>query len=134
MEKSLVLIKPDGVEQHVIGKILEKYEEDGLRIANLKMICVSKELGMKHYEEHKDKEFFNELISYITRGPICAMVLEGDDAIKRVRRINGATNPQKAEEGTIRYLYGKNITENCVHASDSPESAIRECDLWFHES
>lgn len=133
MEKSLVLIKPDGVEKRLIGKIIKMYEEDGLTISELKMLKVSKELGMKHYEEHKGKEFFDKLINYITRGPVCAMILEGDNAINRVRKINGATNPEVAEKGTIRYLYADNMTENCVHASDSNESAIRECNLWFNE-
>ncbi len=133
MERSLVLIKPDGVEKRLIGKIIKMYEEDGLTISELKMLKVPKELGMKHYEEHKGKEFFNKLINYITRGPVCAMILEGDNAINRVRKINGATNPEVAEKGTIRYLYADNMTENCVHASDSNESAIRECNLWFKE-
>lgn len=131
MEKSLVLIKPDGVEQNVIGKILSMYEDNGLKILSLKMLTVDKEFAMKHYSEHIGKPFFNELINYITRGPLCALVLEGDDAINKIRKINGATNPEKAEKGTIRALYGTNLTENCVHASDSKESAAREISLWF---
>ena len=131
MEKSLVLIKPDGVEQNVIGKILSMYEDNGLKIVSLKMLTVDKEFAMKHYSEHIGKPFFNELINYITRGPLCALVLEGDDAINKIRKINGATNPEKAEKGTIRALYGTNLTENCVHASDSKESATREISLWF---
>ncbi|MBP1889563.1 nucleoside-diphosphate kinase [Clostridium moniliforme] len=131
MEKSLVLIKPDGVEQNVIGKILSMYEDNGLKIVSLKMLTVDKEFAMKHYSEHIGKPFFNELINYITRGPLCALVLEGDDAINKIRKINGATNPEKAEKGTIRALYGTNLTENCVHASDSKESAAREISLWF---
>ena len=131
MEKSLVLIKPDGVEQNVIGKILSMYEDNVLKISSLKMLTVDKEFAMKHYSEHIGKPFFNELINYITRGPLCALVLEGDDAINKIRKINGATNPEKAEKGTIRALYGTNLTENCVHASDSKESAAREISLWF---
>lgn len=131
MEKSLVLIKPDGVEQNVIGKILSMYEDNGLKIVSLKMLTVDKEFAMKHYSEHIGKPFFNELINYITRGPLCALVLEGDDAINKIRKINGATNPEKADQGTIRALYGTNLTENCVHASDSKESAAREISLWF---
>lgn len=131
MEKSLVLIKPDGVEQNVIGKILSMYEDNGLKIVSLKMLTVDKEFAMKHYSEHIGKPFFNELINYITRGPLCALVLEGDDAINKIRKINGATNPEKAEKGTIRALYGTNLTENCVHASDSKESATREISLWL---
>ncbi|MDQ0150088.1 nucleoside-diphosphate kinase [Eubacterium multiforme] len=131
MEKSLVLIKPDGVEQNVIGKILSMYEEDGLKIIALKMMTIDREFAMKHYSEHIGKPFFEKLINYITRGPLCALILEGDDAINKIRKINGATNPEKAEKGTIRALYGKNLTENCVHASDSKESAKREINLWF---
>lgn len=131
MEKSLVLIKPDGVEQNVIGKILSMYEDDGLKIIALKMMTIDREFAMKHYSEHIGKPFFEKLINYITRGPLCALILEGDDAINKIRKINGATNPEKAEKGTIRALYGKNLTENCVHASDSKESAKREINLWF---
>ena len=131
MEKSLVLIKPDGVEQNVIGKILSMYEDDGLKIIALKMLTIDREFAMKHYSEHIGKPFFEKLINYITRGSLCALILEGDNAINKIRKINGATNPEKAEQGTIRALYGKNLTENCVHASDSKESAKREISLWF---
>lgn len=131
MEKSLILIKPDAVEQNIIGKIISMYEEAELKVVELKMITINKEFAMKHYKEHIGKPFFDELIKYITRGPLCALILEGDNAIDRIRKINGSTNPTKAENGTIRALYGKNLTENCVHASDSVESANREIELWF---
>lgn len=131
MEKSLVLIKPDGVEQNIIGKIISMYEEAGLKVVGLKMMTINKEFAMKHYKEHIGKPFFDELINYITRGPLCALILEGDNAVNKIRRINGATNPSKAEKGTIRALYGKNLTENCVHASDSVENAKSEIELWF---
>ncbi|MGG7096219.1 nucleoside-diphosphate kinase [Clostridium sardiniense] len=131
MEKSLVLIKPDGVEKNIIGKIISMYEEANLKVIELRMMTVNKEFAMKHYKEHIGKSFFEELINYITRGPLCALILEGDNAIDKIRKINGATNPKKADKGTIRALYGKNSTENCVHASDSVESANREVELWF---
>lgn len=131
MEKSLVLIKPDGVEQNIIGKIISMYEEAGLKVVGLKMMTINKKFAMKHYKEHIGKPFFDELINYITRGPLCALILEGDNAVNKIRRINGATNPSKAEKGSIRALYGKNLTENCVHASDSVENAKSEIELWF---
>ena len=131
MEKSLVLIKPDGVEKNIIGKIISMYEEANLKVIELRMTTINKEFAMKHYKEHIGKSFFEELIDYITRGPLCALILEGDNAIDKIRKINGATNPKKADRGTIRALYGKNSTENCVHASDSVESANREVELWF---
>lgn len=131
MEKSLVLIKPDGMEKNIIGKIISMYEEANLKVIELRMMTINKEFAMKHYKEHRGKSFFEELINFITRGPLCALILEGDNAIDKIRKINGATNPKKADKGTIRALYGKDSTENCVHASDSVESANREVELWF---
>lgn len=133
MEKSLVLIKPDAVERNIIGEIIDKYEKRGLKIVALKMKKISKEFAYRHYEEHIGKVFFAELIEFITKGALCALILEGEDAIEKVREINGSTNPKEAKEGTIRKLYGKDKTENCVHASDSKESARREINLWFGE-
>lgn len=132
-EDSLVLIKPDAVERDLIGKIINVYEEAGLKVKALKMLKVSEELAKIHYEEHKEKPFFGELISYITRSPICAMILEGDNAIELVRKVNGATDPEKANNGTIRKLYAVSKSENAVHASDCSESAKREMQLWFPE-
>lgn len=130
-EKTLVLIKPDAVERHLIGTILNEYERNKLKIAEMKMLIVSKELAEEQYEEHKEKSFYDDLISYITRGPLVALVIEGENAIERVRTINGATDPEEAESNTIRALYGQNVTENSVHASDSPETAEREISIWF---
>lgn len=132
-EDSLVLIKPDAVERDLIGKIINVYEEAGLKVKALKMLKVSEELAKVHYEEHKEKPFFDELISYITRSPICAMILEGDNAIEVIRKVNGATDPEKAADGTIRKLYAISKSENAVHASDCSESAEREMNLWFPE-
>lgn len=131
MERSLVLIKPDGVEKKVIGKIISLYEENGLNISNLKLMKADRSIAEEHYSEHKDKPFFENLVNFITRSPICAMILEGEEAIKRVRELNGSTNPLEAKEGTIRNLYGNSIRENCVHSSDSNESAEREINIWF---
>lgn len=131
MEKTLVLIKPDAVEKNIIGKIISHYENDGLKISALKMERITPEFASKHYEEHIGKSFYDGLIKFITSSPLCAMIIEGENAIQKVRKINGATNPEKAEEGTIRRLYADNSSENCVHASDSLESAKREINLWF---
>ena len=131
MERSLVLIKPDAVERNLIGKVISYYEEAGLKIANIKMLQVSRELAEKHYEWHKGKEFYEKLIKYITRSPLCAMIVEGDDAIERVRKINGATRPDEAEYGTIRRAIGIDGTQNSVHSSDCLENAKKEIELWF---
>lgn len=134
MEKSLVLIKPDAVEKNLIGKILNFYEEGGLRIVALQMKTASEEVAERHYEEHKEKTFYRELIEFITRSPLCAVIVEGDNAIERVRKINGSTDPSKADIGTIRKTFAKDKSENCVHASDSLESARREIGIWFDKN
>lgn len=131
LEKSLVLIKPDAVERNLIGKILEVYEGAGLKIKAMEMKQINKEFAEKHYEEHRDKQFFNSLIKYITRSPLVALILEGEDAINKIRSLNGATNPEKAEFGTIRRRFALSGTENSVRASDSIESAEKEIKLWF---
>jgi nucleoside-diphosphate kinase len=131
MEMSLVLIKPDAIEKNIVGKIISKYEENNLKVIRLKMVTISKEFAEEHYKEHLGKDFYISLIEFITRGPLCAIVLEGENAIERIRKINGSTDPKKAKKGTIRRMHGKNSRENCVHASDSLESAKREIELWF---
>lgn len=131
IQKSLVLIKPDAVERNLIGKILNMYEENGLKITALKMEQITIDFAEEHYREHIGKSFFRSLISYITRSPLVALVLEGDNAIEKIRKINGATNPEVAEEGTVRKRFAIDKTENSVHASDSVESANREIALWF---
>jgi nucleoside-diphosphate kinase len=133
MEKSLVLIKPDGVERGLIGQIIAIYERKGLNIAALKMITPSKEIAENHYIEHKDKPFFKELVTFLTRGKLCALIIEGDNVIKTVRKINGATDPAEAEMGSIRGQFALSKAENIVHASDSVESAGREIKIWFPE-
>lgn len=131
MERTLVLIKPDEVEQNIIGKIISFYEDAGLKIIALKMEQVERKVAEEHYKEHYGKSFYNSLIEFITRSPLCALIVEGENCIDKVREINGATNPKEQKEGTIRKRYAKGITENCVHASDSIESSEREMKIWF---
>ncbi|MBL4932206.1 MULTISPECIES: nucleoside-diphosphate kinase [Clostridium] len=133
VEKSLVLIKPDAVERNLIGKIVDAYESNGLKVIAMRLLKVSEGLAEIHYKEHEGKAFYKSLIEYITRSPLCALVLEGENAISEIRRINGATDPKAAEANTIRSLYAIDKTENSVHASDSKESALREISLWFPE-
>ncbi|MER2173042.1 MAG: nucleoside-diphosphate kinase [Carnobacterium sp.] len=130
-EKTLVLIKPDAVERNLIGRILVEYERNGLKICDMKFIHASTELAEKHYAEHQGKPFFNRLVAYLTRSPLVALVLEGDNAISRVRALNGTTDPEMSPDNTIRALYGLSLSENTVHASDSKESSIREQSIWF---
>ena len=133
VEKSMVLIKPDGVERNIIGNIISCYEANGLKVVELKLMQATREIAEKHYSQHKGKDFYEELITFITRSPLCAIILKGDDAVARVRKINGATSPTDAEEGTIRHRYARSKTENCVHASDTVESEKEEIELWFSE-
>lgn len=133
MERTLVLIKPDGVERRLVGQIISIYERKGLEITALKMLKPTKEIAEQHYLEHKDKPFFMELVNFITRGKICAMIIQGDNVVKTVRKINGATDPAEAEPGSIRGQFALSKSENIVHASDSAESAEREIKIWFPE-
>lgn len=131
MEKTLVLIKPDAVEKNIIGKIINVYEEKGLYIENLKMVWATKEILERHYEEHKEKSFFQDLINSLVNKKVVAIVIMGEECISRVRRINGATNPTEADKGTIRNLYGSSISHNAVHGSSDPKAAEREINIWF---
>ena len=133
IERSVVLIKPDGVERNIIGNIISCYEDNGLKIVELKLMKATREIAEKHYCQHKGKDFYEELITFITRSPLCAIILQGEDAVARIRSINGATSPTDAAEGTIRHRYARSKTENCVHASDTVESAKEEIALWFPE-
>lgn len=130
-EKTLVLIKPDAVERNLIGRILVEYERNGLKVLDMKLMKASIDLAEKHYAEHNGKPFFNRLVTYLTRSPIVALVLEGENAISRVRALNGTTDPETSPDNTIRALYGLSLSENTVHASDSKESAVRERAIWF---
>ncbi|WP_352419808.1 nucleoside-diphosphate kinase [Proteiniborus sp.] len=131
MEKTLVIIKPDGVMRGLIGEVISRYERKGLKIIECKMMDADRATLEKHYIEHREKPFYEELISYMMQGSILAMVVEGNNAIKLVRNINGKTNPVEAEPGTIRGDFANTMTENIVHASDSLESAEREISIWF---
>lgn len=131
MEKTLVLIKPDGVKRGLVGEIIRRYEMKGLKILEIKSVVPTKELAEKHYEEHRGKDFFDKLVDYLTSGMVIAMVLEGENAIKCVRLINGATKYQDAVPGTIRGDFAYMETYNLVHASDCEVSADREIKLWF---
>ena len=131
LERTLVLVKPDGVRRGVVGEIVARFERKGLKILAMKMLRVTPELAQRHYAEHEGKPFYPALIQHITSGPIVAMALEGRSAIAVVRLLTGATNPQTAAPGTIRGDLGLGITPNLVHASDSPDSAARELALYF---
>ncbi len=134
-EQSLVIIKPDAVRRKLIGKILNRFESKGLIIKKLNMIQIPKKLAEKHYAEHKGKDFYPNLIEFITSGNAVVMIMEGENAISYIREIVGATNPAEAKQGTIRGDFKeepvKSVTENMVHASDSKSSAEREIELFF---
>ncbi len=134
MEKTLVLIKPDAFKAHHTGDIIKIYEENGLSLLAMRMMKMTAEVAAKHYEEHIGRPYYDELASFMTSGPIVAMVLCGDNAIQKVRDLNGKTDPKEAAEGTIRKLYAASKGENAVHASDSPESAAREIHIFFNET
>jgi len=131
-ERTLVLIKPDGVQRHLIGEILRRIEGKGLTIAALELKDVSDELARAHYAEHEGKPFFPALLEFITSGPVVAAILEGPRAVAAFRQLAGGTDPvEKATPGTIRGDLGLETQFNLVHGSDSPDSAVREIELWF---
>jgi len=131
VEKSLIIIKPDGVQHRVTGMIISRFEEAGFDIDRLKMMRIDEGLAKKHYKDHVEKDFFKPLLKYICSGPVIAMVISGPEAIKESRKLMGPTDSSKAPEGTIRGDFGKDITINVIHGSDSPESADREIKLFF---
>lgn len=131
MEKTLVLVKPDGVAKGLTGEIIKRFEQRGLTVAALKMLQMTKEKAEIHYGEHRERPFFGDLVAFITSGPIVAMVIKGENAVKAVRSMMGATNPVDAAPGTIRADFALNIGNNIVHGSDSSESAVREVAIFF---
>ncbi len=133
-EKTFFMIKPDGVARGIAGEVISRVEKKGLKITAIKMIHIDESLAKKHYQEHVEKDFFPSLLSFITSSPSIAMVVEGEDAIKVVRRLVGETDPKKSPPGTIRGDFGLGSTENIVHASDSEESAKREIAIFFNPS
>jgi nucleoside-diphosphate kinase len=132
MERTFSIIKPNAVADNNIGKIISLFEKEGLRIAALKLTHLSKAEGF--YIEHKDRPFFGSLVGFMTEGPVVLMVLEGENAVEKNRKLMGATNPANAEEGTIRKLYAKSIEANAVHGSDSQAAADREINYFFDKN
>ena len=133
MERTLVIIKPDGVQRGLIGPILTRLERRGLRIAAMKLMQITPELASRHYKVHQGKPFYEPLVEFITSGPVVVAVIEGTDAIDTVRKTMGATNPALAEPGTIRADYGLEIGRNLVHGSDGADTAAYEIPLFFDE-
>lgn len=131
MEQTLVLIKPDAVQRGLIGEITARLEKRGLRLVAAKFMMVSQQLARTHYAIHKEQGFFEGLIAYITSSPVMAMVWEGPDAVKAVRQTMGDTKPLVASPGTVRHDFGLVIGRNLTHASDKPENAVAEVNLWF---
>jgi nucleoside-diphosphate kinase len=133
-ELTFSIIKPNAVKKNAIGPIIGIFEKNGLKIAGAKLVHLEKALCEEFYAEHKARPFFGELVSFMTSGPVMLMALSGDNAVAKNREIMGATDPAKAAAGTLRALYGDNVGENAVHGSDSPESAMRELNLFFKET
>ncbi|MBR6267813.1 MAG: nucleoside-diphosphate kinase, partial [Selenomonadaceae bacterium] len=127
-------IKPDAFAKHYSGDIIKRYENEGFRIIAMKLMQMTERLASKHYAEHIGRPYYDDLVSFMTSAPLIALVLEGENAISRVREINGKTNPKDAAEGTIRKLYAESGSRNAVHASDSSESAAREIPIFFNET
>ena len=134
MERTLVIIKPDGVQRGLVGPILTRLERRGLRLAAMKLIQITPELAARHYQIHQGKPFYEALIDFITSGPVVVAVIEGQDAINTVRKTMGATNPAQAEPGTIRADYALEIGRNLVHGSDGADTAAYEIPLFFTEA
>ena len=133
MEKSFIMIKPDGVQRGLVGDIIGKFERKGFTLVGLKQMSVSRELAESHYAVHKERPFFKGLVDYIISAPVVAMVWEGEGVIASARKLIGATNPLESEPGTIRGDFGITIGRNIIHGSDAPETAASEIKLWFGE-
>ncbi|ADP32780.1 nucleoside-diphosphate kinase [Bacillus atrophaeus] len=133
MEKTFIMVKPDGVERQLVGEILSRFERKGLQLAGAKLMAVSEQMAENHYAEHKGKPFFGELVEFITSGPVFAMVWEGENVIEVTRQLIGKTNPQEALPGTIRGDFGMFVGKNIIHGSDSLESAEREINIFFKQ-
>jgi len=131
MERTFVMVKPDGVQRNLIGEIVMRIERKGYQLIGAKLMMVPRELAEAHYAEHKGKPFFDELIQFITSGPVFAMVWQGEQVIAAIRKLMGKTNPVEAEPGSIRGDYGISMGMNIIHGSDSPANAEREINLWF---
>ncbi len=134
MEKTFLMVKPDGVQRELIGEITSRFEKKGFQLVGAKLMTISKQLAEEHYGEHKERPFFGELVDFITSGPVFAMVWQGENVIATARQMMGATNPSEAAPGTIRGDFGVTVGKNIIHGSDSPESAKREIGLFFKEN
>ena len=130
-ERTLVLIKPDGVQRLLVGRIVGRYEDRGLRLVGMKLVKVDRDLAERHYDAHRSKPFFEGLVDFITSAPLVALAFDGPNAIAVVRAVNGATRPHEAAPGTIRGDFALETAQNIVHASDGPEAAATELALWF---
>jgi len=133
MERTFLMVKPDGVQRNLVGEIVARFEKKGFNLVGAKLMMVSEELANEHYGEHKERPFFGELVDFITSGPVFAMVWEGEGVIAKARLMMGETNPEESAPGTIRGDYAVNVGQNIIHGSDSPESATREIGLFFKE-
>ncbi|MBN1677236.1 MAG: nucleoside-diphosphate kinase [Candidatus Thermoplasmatota archaeon] len=133
MERTFVMVKPDGVQRGIVGRVLDRFEARGIKMCAIKMMRIPRELAERHYAEHKGKTFYEPLLAYITSGPVVCMVLEGENVVATVRTMMGKTNPQDASPGTIRADFAQVTGRNIVHGSDSPESAKREINLFFND-
>ena len=133
MDRTLILIKPDAFARGLTGEILARFERKGLQIVAMKLTTVDRELAERHYDEHRERPFFGDLVEFITGGPLVALVLEGYEAVTAARQLIGATNPLEAAPNSIRGAFGLEVQTNLVHGSDSPESATREVGLFFPE-
>src|SRR5579859_3397117 len=131
MERTLILVKPDAFARNLTGEIIARFERKGLRLVALQLMTMSRDLAERHYAEHQGKGFYEELVSFITSGPLVALVLEGESAVEAARQVIGATNPLQATTGSIRGDYAIAVGQNMVHGSDSPDSAAREVSLFF---
>ncbi|MUK87270.1 nucleoside-diphosphate kinase [Ornithinibacillus sp. L9] len=131
MEKTFLMVKPDGVQRNLVGEIVNRFEKKGFTLVGAKLMQISDELAKEHYGEHKERPFFGELVDFITSGPVFAMVWEGENVIKSAREMMGKTNPSEAAPGTVRGDFGVTVGKNIIHGSDSPESAEREINLFF---
>jgi nucleoside-diphosphate kinase len=133
VERTFLMIKPDGVQRNLVGEVIRRFEAKGFTLVGLKLMKVSRTLAEQHYDIHKERPFFGSLVEFITSSPVVAMVWEGDGVVASARKIIGATNPLTSEPGTIRGDYGVSIGRNLIHGSDATETAQREISLWFTE-
>ncbi|GAA0347593.1 nucleoside-diphosphate kinase [Bacillus carboniphilus] len=131
MEKTFLMVKPDGVQRNLIGEIVARFEKKGFQLVGAKLMSIPRELAETHYGEHKERPFFGELVDFITSGPVFAMVWQGENVIATARQMMGSTNPKDAQPGTVRGDYAVTVGKNIIHGSDSPESAEREISIFF---